>query len=87
MTDIYDIISVPGTVIINPWTEFQYTPVIILEPTDALKQECSNHNTFISNNGCVKCSDVRVILYASQNECQKCSNRSWEDGMCQLKNF
>lgn len=84
--DIYDIVGVPGTVIINPWTEFQYDQVVILKPTEALKNECASHrNTFISNNGCVECSDVRVVLYASQEECSKCPNRIWDNGMCQLK--
>lgn len=87
ISDVYDIISVPGTAIVNPWTKFQYNSVIILEPTEVLKKECySQQNTFISNNGCVKCSDNRVILYASEKECAKCYNRQWDNGQCQIRN-
>ena len=87
VSDVYDIISVPGTAIVNPWTKFQYNPVVILEPTEALKRECSSQqNTFISNNGCVKCFDNRVILYSSEEECNKCSNRRWNNGQCQIRN-
>ena len=86
VSDVYNIISVPGTTIINPWTEFQYQSVIILEPTQELKEKCAQlDNTFISNNGCSMCTDSTIVLYASQEECDKCSNRYWEGGKCSLK--
>ncbi len=84
--DIYDIISVPGTIIINPWQEFKYDSVVILEPTEQLKQMCSTKkNHFISNHGCSNCFDSNIVLYASQTECNRCSNRQWEKGQCLLK--
>lgn len=84
--DIYDIISVPGTIIINPWTEFNYTPVVILEPTEQLVKYCTTQNdSFISNNGCTSCHDSNIVLYSSQRECSKCFNRQWENGRCQLR--
>ena len=84
--DVYDIISVPGTAIINPWREFQYDPVVILEPTEEFKKKCSAQpNSFISNEGCHLCSDSAIVLYATEKECARCSNRQWTEGKCSLK--
>ena len=84
--DVYDIISVPGTTIINPWREFQYNPVVILEPTEEFKKKCATQpNSFVSNEGCHLCSDSATVLYSIQEECLKCSNRRWTEGKCELK--
>ena len=84
--DIYDIVSVPGTAIINPWREFQYNPVVILEPTEEFKKKCATQpNSFVSNDGCHLCSDSATVLYSIQEECLKCSNRHCTEGKCELK--
>ena len=84
--DIYDIISIPGTTIVNPWVKYQYNSVVVLEPTEQLKKSCAlQAGSFISNDGCLQCTNSSLILYASQEECAKCANRQWQDGACQLK--
>lgn len=85
-SDLYGILGVPGTVIVNPWTEYKHIPVVILEPTDALKNECNTQkNAFISNNGCSDCYNAALVMYSSQQECNKCSNRYWDEGKCLIK--
>jgi len=84
--DLYNIISVPGTTLINPWTEFDYNHIIILEPTEQLKQLCAIQNgAFISNDGCLACTDTSIVLYATEEECAKCPNRQWDKGKCLIK--
>ena len=84
--DLYDIISVPGTTIVNPWTEFKYRGVVVLEPTEAFKKKCSEQpHSFVSNEGCHLCSDSAYVLYATQAECAKCPNRQWQEGRCTIR--
>ena len=84
--DVYDILSIPGAPLINPWTQFQYNTVIVLQPTQAFKDKCDMRpHSFVSNDGCQLCSDSAYVLYATQDECAKCPNRQWQDGRCTLK--
>lgn len=81
------IINGPKTAITNPWFEYEALDLseVVLTPTAELKEKCDKDGFFISNFGCTKCTSSNVNLLSSAEECSRCNNRIFKDGICQLK--
>ena len=78
----------PRAVIGNPWYEYdKYIDLSkeILTPTPEFEKTChSKNNKFIGNNNCISCKTKGDII-STQEECNRCPNRKWENFECRLK--
>ena len=88
-TDIYNIVwGIPSTIITNPWYEYNKEvdlSHILLHPTPEFETECHNQKgKFIGRHECLSCK-LNDGVIATEQECNRCSNRELWNGMCVLK--
>ena len=86
--DIYSLFyAIPSVLIKNPWYEYDKHIDLtqeILTPTTEFKEKChAKGNTFIGNNTCLPCDSSNKII-ATQEECNRCSNRKMIKSECRL---